>query len=97
MICIFEPAYFQALTGGIPDICEYTIYMSYKANAANSGGTGIAGLNICANGVPKNYYLDSITPNMLFILRNASNNFNYLSIVSTASASVKVIIEDLLS
>ena len=71
--------------------------MSSKANAANSGGVGIAGLNIMATGIPQNYYLNSIPDNMIFILRNASNNFNYLSIVSTALASVKVIIEDLLS
>ena len=71
--------------------------MSVKANAANSGGPGIAGLNIMATGIPQNYYLNSIPSNMLFILRNASNNFNYITIVSTALASVKVIIEDLLS
>ena len=37
-------------TSGLPDICEYTIYMSNKSNTGGSG-TKI-GLNICAIGVP---------------------------------------------
>ncbi len=32
--------------------------MSCKANDANSGGVGIAGLNLCATGIPQNYYLN---------------------------------------
>jgi hypothetical protein len=52
-------------TSGLPDICEYTIYMS---NKQNSGGSGTKiGLNICAIGTPQSYSLDIIPPqNYLF-------------------------------
>jgi hypothetical protein len=57
--CFFGSSYFQTLTNGIPDIVEYTIYMSNKANVGGSGT--IAGVNICALGEPQNYYLNNIT------------------------------------
>ena len=63
----FGSSYFQKLTNGIPDICEYTIYMSNKANAGGSGT--IAGLNIQAIGIPNNP-----------ILKNAVNNNFYIKI-----------------
>lgn len=90
--CFYGSSYFQKLTNGIPDICEYTIHMSLKANAAP--GIGLAGINIMAIGIPQNYYLDNIMNNNLFILRNANNNFNYLTIVSTAIADVRCFITD---
>ena len=69
--------------------------MSNKAAAAGNGT--IAGLNIMATGIPQNYFLDTIPPNNLFLMKNASNNFNYISIITTGQADVRVIIEDLLS
>ena len=97
--CFFGSSYFQKLTNGIPDICEYTIYMSNKA-AAGGDGT-IAGVNICALGEPKNYYLNNIMKNNLFILRNnttsQSFNWNYLSIITKQQADVRVFISDLLN
>ena len=96
--CFFASMYFQTLTNGIPNICEYTIYMSNKASAA--AGT-IAGVNICAMGEPVNYYLNNLMKNRIFILRNnttsSSFNFNYLSIITTEQADVRVFISDLLS
>jgi len=94
--CFYAPCYFQMRnSSGLPDICEYTIYMS---NKQNSGGSGTkTGLNICAIGTPISYSLDTIPPQKLFILRNASENFNYISIVSKLSGDVRVIIECLLS
>ena len=94
--CFYGPSYFQMRnTSGLPDICEYTIYMS---NKQNSGGSGTKiGLNICAIGTPQSYSLDIIPPQKLFILRNASENFNYISIVSKLSGDVRVIIECMLS
>jgi hypothetical protein len=47
----FGSSYFQTLTDGIPDIVEYSIYMSNKANTGGSGT--IAGLNIMAMGSPQ--------------------------------------------
>ena len=87
--------YFKKLTNGLPNICEYEIYMSNKANAGGSGT--IAGINIYAIGTPTNPYLDNIMKNDLFILRNTNNDFNYLTIVSTAIADVRVFITDLLN
>jgi hypothetical protein len=69
--------------------------MSNKANAAGNGT--IAGLNIMATGIPQNYYLDCIPPNNLFLMRNVSNNFDYISIITTGQADVRVIISDMLS
>ena len=93
--CFFGSCYYQRLINGIPDIVDYTIYMSYKANSA--GGDTKQGLNILATGIPQSYYLDTITPNRIFLLRNAFNDFNYISVVTTSSADVRVFIEDLLS
>jgi hypothetical protein len=93
--CFFGSSYFQRLINGIPDIVDYTIYMSYKASSA--GGDTKQGLNILATGIPQSYYLDTITPNRIFLLRNVSNDFNYISVVTTSSADVRIFIEDLLS
>jgi hypothetical protein len=68
------------------------------SNKAAAGGDGtVSGINIMAIGEPKNNYLDNIINNNLFILRNANNNFNYLTIVSTSVADVRVFITDLLN
>ena len=91
----FGSSYFQKLVNGIPDICEYTIYMSNKANAGGSGT--ISGLNIQAIGVPNNPFLNNSVNNNLFILRNSNGNFNYISIVTTSSADCRIIVEDLLN
>ena len=97
--CFFGSSYFQKLTNGIPDIVEYNIYMSNKANAGGDGT--IAGVNIMATGIPQNYYLNNLMNNNLFILRNntssSSFNFNYLSILTTQIADVRCIIQDLLN
>jgi len=93
--CFFGSSYFQRLINGIPDIVDYTIYMSYKANSA--GGDTKQGLNIMATGIPQSYYLDTIPPNRIFLLRNISNDFNYISVVTTSSSDVRVFIEDMLN
>ena len=68
--------------------------MSNKANSASPFGD--AGINICAIGFPENYKLDKIMPNNLFLMKNNTLNFDYISIVSTNIADVRFIIEDLL-
>ena len=93
--CFFGSCYYQKLTNGIPEIIDYTVYMSVKAAAGGSGT--IAGLNIMATGIPQNYFLDTIPPNNLFLMKNAVNNFNYISIITTGQADIRVIIEDMLS
>jgi hypothetical protein len=70
--------------------------MSYKANAG-FGGLGKQYLNICALGTPENYYLDRYMPNNLYLMRNVFADFNYISVISTKVADVRVIIEDLLN
>ena len=70
--------------------------MSYKANAPSSG-QGVAGVNIYSIGVPNNPTLKIIPPNNLFILSNPFNDFNYITLVSTVPADIRVIIEDLIS
>ena len=97
--CFFGSSYFQKLTNGIPDIVEYTIYMSNKASAGGDGT--ISGVNICATGIPQNYFLNNLMNNNLFILRNntssSSFNWNYLSIITKQQADVRCFIEDLLN
>jgi hypothetical protein len=88
--------YFSSLKNGLPDILHYEIYMSYKANAA-SGGQGAAGVNIYSIGIPNNPSLNIIPPNNIFILSNPFNDFNYITLVSTSPADIRVIIEDLIS
>jgi hypothetical protein len=63
----------------------------------SAGGDTKSGLNILATGIPQSYYLDTITPNRIFLLRNAFNDFNYITLVSTTPADIRVIIEDLIS
>jgi hypothetical protein len=91
----YGSSYFQKLTNGIPDIFEYTVYMSNKASAGGNGS--IAGINICATGTPQNYFLNNLMNNNLFLLRNANNNFDYITVVSTATADCRIFIECLLS
>ena len=56
---------------------------------------GLAGINICAVGLPQNYYLNSVLPTIFSIMR--TGDFNYLSVVSkTNGANLNCIIEDLL-
>ena len=45
--------------------------MSVKAAAGGSGT--IAGLNIMATGISQNYFLDTIPPNNLFLMKNVVN------------------------
>jgi hypothetical protein len=70
--------------------------MSFKANAA-SGGQGAAGVNIYAIGYPNNPTLNITPPNNIFILASPFNDFNYITLVSTSPADIRVIIEDLIS
>jgi hypothetical protein len=91
----FGSCYFSKITNGLPDILHYEIYMSSKAAAGGSGTT--AGINIFAIGYPNNSSLNVIPPNNLFIISNPSNNFNYITLVSTSPADVRVVIEDLIS
>jgi len=91
----FGSCYFSKITNGLPDILHYEIYMSSKAAAGGSGTT--AGINIFAVGYPNNSSLNVIPPNNLFILSNPSNNFNYITLVSTSPADVRCVIEDLIS
>ena len=91
----FGSCYFSKITNGLPDILHYEIYMSSKAAAGGSGTT--AGINIFAIGYPNNSSLNVIPPNNLFIISNPSNNFNYITLVSTSQADVRCVIEDLLS
>ena len=91
----FGSCYFSKITNGLPDILHYEIYMSSKAAAGGSGTT--AGINIFAVGYPNNSSLNVIPPNNLFILSNPSNNFNYITLVSTSPGDCRVIIEDLIS
>jgi hypothetical protein len=88
--------YFSSIKNGLPDILHYEIYMSYKAQAA-SGGQGAAGVNIYSIGIPNNPSLNIIPPNNIFILSNPFNDFNYITLVSTTPADIRVIIEDLIS
>jgi hypothetical protein len=95
----FASMYFQKLVNGMPDIVDYTIYMSNKANAGGDGT--IAGINIMARGEPTNPFLDNLIRNNIFLLRNntssSSFNFNYLSILTPQTSDLRVFIEDLLN
>jgi len=94
-IC-YATSYYEYLYNGLPNCLSYEIFMSYKLYAG-SGGIGKAYLNICALGTPENYYLDKVMPNNLYIMRSPFSYFNYISIISTKIADVRVIIEDLLN
>ncbi len=80
---------------GLPDIVEYTIYMS---NKSYSGGSGTKiGLNIMAIVIPQSYNLDTIPPIKYFFCTMQVKFFNYISIISKLSGDVRVIIEDALN
>ena len=87
--------YFNTITNDLPDIINYKIYMSNKANAGSPFGD--AGINLCATGFPINYKLDKIMANNIFLMRNNTNNFNYISIITRQIADVRVVISDLLN
>lgn len=87
--------YFNTIINDLPDIINYKIYMSNKANAGSPFGD--AGINLCATGFPINYKLDKIMANNIFLMRNNTNNFNYISIITRQIADVRVIITDLLN
>jgi len=36
-------------------------------------------------------------PNNLFLMKNGNNNFNYITVVTTSQADVRVFIEDMLN
>ena len=91
----YAPGYFAKIFADLPDIINYRIYMSNKANSAAPFGD--AGINICAIGEPRNYQLNKIMPNNLFLMRDITNNFNYLTIVSRRIADCRVIITDILN
>ncbi len=73
--------------------------MSNKANTP--GAPYLSGINIMAMGEPKNYYLDNLMVNGLFIQRNntttSSFNWNYLSILTPQITDVRCFIEDLIN
>ena len=95
-INIFPSAcYFGTIINDIPDILSYEIYMSNKTNAG--GLNELAGINICAIGYPINYKLDKVMPNNIFIMKDDSTNFNYISILSLKTMQVRCIIVDLLN
>jgi len=87
--CFIASGYFNLLSNNLPRVFNYNVYMSNKTAA----GDGPAGINICATGTPENFNLDKIPSNYVFLLR--TNNYNYLSVVTTQSGvSVNCIIMD---
>jgi hypothetical protein len=92
--CWYTPSYFGSYINSQPYVISYTIFMSNKANAI-LGQPDTAGLNIYAVGFPENVRLANILPNNIMLLKNANNNFNYLTIVSRiAPCDINCIIED---
>jgi hypothetical protein len=94
----YANSYYEYLKNGLPNCLSYEIFMSDKAYAGSSG-IGKAYLNICALGLgsPENYYLDKVMPNDLFLMRSPFASLNYISVISTKTADVRIIIEDLLN
>jgi hypothetical protein len=92
--CWYTPSYFGSYINSQPYVISYTIFMSNKANAI-IGQPETAKLNIYAVGLPENVRLANIIPNNIMLLKNANNNFNYLTIVSrVAPCDINCIIED---
>lgn len=85
--------YFSYIINDLPNVCYYEVFMSYKNTAAPPG---VAGLNACAIGYPHNPTLQTIMPNNLFVIKNGAGSIDYITVVSTSPADVRVIIEDLL-
>ena len=46
---------------------------------------------------PENFKLDKIMPNNLFLMKQATGNFDYLSIVCITPADIRVVILDILA
>ena len=91
---MLAPLYFSTITNGLPDVCYYDIFMSFKASAAPGG---VAGLNCAAIGFPTNTTLTNILPNNLFLIRNGQNSIDYITVISRSPADCRCILEDLLS
>lgn len=91
---MLAPLYFSTITNGLPDVCYYDVFLSFKANSA-PGGT--AGLNASAIGFPENTTLTKILPNNIFVIKNGTNSIDYITVISRSAADCRVIIEDLLS
>jgi hypothetical protein len=66
----------------------------YKNTAAPPNG--VAGLNACAIGYPHNPTLQTIMPNNLFVIKNGAGSIDYITVVATTPADVRVILEDLI-
>ena len=94
IIVMYATMYFSYIINDIPNVCNYEVFMSYKNNAAPPNGT--AGLNATAIGFPPNPRLQSIMPNNLFVLKNGAGSIDYITVVSTAIADCRIIIEDLI-
>jgi len=90
---MFSTMFFSYIINDLPNVCYYEVFMSYKNTAAPPG---VAGLNACSIGFPPNPTLQAIMPNNLFVIKNGQGDINYITIVSTSQADVRVIIEDLI-
>jgi hypothetical protein len=86
--------YFSYIINDLPNVCFYEVFMSYKNTAAPPNG--VAGLNACAIGYPHNPTLQTIMPNNLFVIKNGQGSIDYITVVATTLADVRVIIEDLI-
>ena len=86
--------YFSYIINDLPNVCYYEVFMSYKNTAAPPNG--VAGLNACAIGYPHNPTLQTIMPNNLFVIKNGAGSIDYITVVATSPADVRVIIEDLI-
>ena len=85
--------FFSYIINDLPNVCFYEVFMSYKNTPAPPG---VAGLNACAIGYPPNTTLQTIMPNNLFVIKNGAGDINYITVVSTNPADVRVIIEDMI-
>ena len=86
-------AYFQVMVNNEYNVLSYEIYMSNEANTGTMGGT--AGINIYANGTPRNPLLANILPTYFSLMR--TSDFNYLTCISTVqNINISCIIQDLI-
>ena len=94
--CYMNNGIFEMSNNMLPSILQYDIYMSnnYIAQSGiTNPNTNL--IHIYATGTPENYKLSNLLPCYITLLR--TNNFNYLSIISTIpNLSVSYIIEDYL-
>ena len=89
-ICLAS-MYFDIIDNYKANVLNYDIMMSYKYV-----GLG-AGLNINAYGNPPNPKLDTILPDLIFLLKNGVNDFNYITICTKTPLVARVVIEDFIS